>query len=1169
MAGYTRQSLAQILNGEIVSAPPLNAEFNQILAAFNNSTGHKHDGTAAEGPPIDRIADSDQNNLIFVDTSANQINFYVESSAASVGQISIQDGAIVPFTDNDIDLGSSSFEFKDLYIDGTANIDTLAASLIVVEAGTASAASITTTGDTDNGLYFNAANQMSYTSGGVAQVTFKDGSIVPVTDNDIDLGASGAEFKDLYIDGTANIDSLVADTADINGGTIDNTVIGATTPAAATFTNLTVSTGSTINFSGATVSNGGTFTTVTISGGSITGITDLAIADGGTGASTASAARTNLGVAIGTNVQAYDAGLQSISGLTTTADQMIYTTSSDTYATTSLTSAGRALLDDASASAQRTTLGLGTLATQDANSVAITGGTISGISNLSDNGNALPYTFSTTTTDSDPGSGVLRLNNATQNTATEIYIDDEEANAADVSAFIQLLSGGNNPSSVLGTITLRKEFSSESFLQFKVTGVTNASGYTKLTIDNTSFSAASPFSNSDKVFLDINLAGDKGDPGDVTGPASSTDNAVVRWDGTSGGLIQDSSVVIDDSGNVGIGTSSPSTLLDVVGTITAAQYDSTESLPDIKPSLNLDFANVKKLDPRITFTRGSTATYYDGKTFAKAEENLFVDSENFRGSGTNFVPLALSLVDVVDITTGPDGISDADALIPSTDANVHRVRYTISQTGTYTVSLFVKPNGYNYIALSSAGDITNSVVFNITSGSEAVQSTNGTASNGAITASGNGYFRISATLVLGSTLGPYILVMSNATTFNFTGDGTSGIYLWGAQLEQRSALTDYTATTTQPITNYIPALQTAASGEPRFDHDPITGESKGFLIEEQRANLLTYSEQFDNAAWTKGGGSTISANAAVAPNGETTADKLVESGTTSAFTVQRPPAVTGSHTFSVFAKAAERTWLSMRFSGTTNSDAYFNLSTGAVGFLYGCTASVVDFGDGWYRCIVTATVAGIGDQVVIRLASANNTALYTGDGYSGIYIWGAQLEAGSFPTSYIPTVASQVTRSPDAASMTGTNFSSWYRQDEGAFYTAWRAPSYGTNGSIQRGIFGAYADINNRLGLLLTNNNPNAVRGQVVASGTGYALIDNTYTANSDVRTVLAYAADDIELVVDGSSVGTDTSATLPTVSSFGIGNRAGDNYFIGTISRLVYWPKRLSNATLQALTEE
>jgi hypothetical protein len=558
MAGYTRQSLAQILNGEIVSAPPLNAEFNQILSAFNNSTGHKHDGTAAEGPPIDRIADLDQNNLIFVDTSANQINFYVESSAASVGQISIQDGAIVPFTDNDIDLGSSSFEFKDLYIDGTANIDTLAASLIVVEAGTAGAPSITTTGDVDNGLYFNAANQMSYTSGGVAQVTFKDGSIVPVTDNDIDLGASGAEFKDLYIDGTANIDSLVADTVDINGGTIDNTVIGATTPAAATFTNLTVSTGSTINFSGATVSNGGTFTTVTISGGTITGITDLAIADGGTGASTASAARTNLGVAIGTNVQAYDAGLQSISGLTTTADQMIYTTSSDTYATASLTSAGRALLDDASASAQRTTLGLGTLATQDANSVAITGGTISGISNISDPGTSLPYTFSTTTTDSDPGSGIVRFNNATQNAATEIYIDDEDNSGANVSGVIALLAGGNNPSSVLGYVTIRKEFAPENFITMKITTLTSASGYTKLVGTVEASSGATPFSDTDNLYFSIDVSGDKGDPGDISGPGSSTDNAVVRWDGTSGGLIQDSSVVIDDSGNVGIGTTSPS-----------------------------------------------------------------------------------------------------------------------------------------------------------------------------------------------------------------------------------------------------------------------------------------------------------------------------------------------------------------------------------------------------------------------------------------------------------------------------------------------------------------------------------------------------------------------------------------------------------------------------------
>ena len=464
MAGYTRQSSAQILSGEIVSAAPINAEYNQIVSAFDESTGHKHDGTSAEGPPIDRIADADQNNKILIDTGNNHIEFY-------------------------IDTGASTQQFR-----------------------------------------------------------IEDGAIVPITDDDIDLGAVGAEFKDLHLDGTANIDSLVADTADINGGTVDGSVIGGTTPAAATMTDLTAT--GTINFAGATVSNGGTVTTVAINGGTISGITDLAIADGGTAASNASDARDNLGLTIGTNIQAYDAGLQSIAGLTTAADKMIYTTALDTYAVTDLSAAGRALIDDASAGDQRTTLGLGTMATQNANSVAITGGTISGITNLSDTGNTLPFSFSTTITDSDPGSGVFRLDNATQNTATNIYIDDEDSNAVDVSAFIQTLSGGNNPSSILGLVTLRKEFAPEVFLQFKVTGIINAAGYTKLAVTNLSSSTANPFSNSDNVLIDISLSGDKGDAGDITGPVSSTDNAIARWDGTSGNLIQDSSVTIDDSNNL-------------------------------------------------------------------------------------------------------------------------------------------------------------------------------------------------------------------------------------------------------------------------------------------------------------------------------------------------------------------------------------------------------------------------------------------------------------------------------------------------------------------------------------------------------------------------------------------------------------------------------------------
>lgn len=124
--------------------------------------------------------------------------------------------------------------------------------------------------------------------------------------------------------------------------------------------------------------DGATLTNLTITSGTITGITDITIADGGTGASDAANARVNLGVAIGTNVQAYDAGLQSISGLTTAANQGIYATASDTYAVFSLTAAGRALLDDADAAAQRTTLGLGTLATQSGTFAGTHSGTTSG-----------------------------------------------------------------------------------------------------------------------------------------------------------------------------------------------------------------------------------------------------------------------------------------------------------------------------------------------------------------------------------------------------------------------------------------------------------------------------------------------------------------------------------------------------------------------------------------------------------------------------------------------------------------------------------------------------------------------------------------------------------------------------------------------------------------------
>ena len=129
MAGtsYTRQST--IADGNLISASLFNNEYNQIVNAFayasSGTTGHTHDGSAGQGGNISKMGDQDFLNKIEVDSTNNRIGVYVEVSSAAVEQIRVQDGAIVPVTDNDIDLGTSSLEFKDLYIDGTANIDSL------------------------------------------------------------------------------------------------------------------------------------------------------------------------------------------------------------------------------------------------------------------------------------------------------------------------------------------------------------------------------------------------------------------------------------------------------------------------------------------------------------------------------------------------------------------------------------------------------------------------------------------------------------------------------------------------------------------------------------------------------------------------------------------------------------------------------------------------------------------------------------------------------------------------------------------------------------------------------------------------------------------------------------------------------------------------------------
>src|SRR6056300_1685912 len=232
MAGYIRQST--FVDGDTITAALFNNEYNQLVNAFSNTSGHKHDGTTAEGPVIGLIGDAGEtspNNKVLIDTTNNYIEFYVEVASAPVQQLYIADGAIIPVTDSDVDLGTTSLRFKDTYTDTvttTGNVD-IGGNLTVT--GNATISGNLTFGDADTDS-INLAAEI-------------DSDIIPNTDGTYDLGSATKEWQDLYIDGTANIDSLVADTADINGGTIDGATIATS--------DITVGAGKTLDVSAGTL----------------------------------------------------------------------------------------------------------------------------------------------------------------------------------------------------------------------------------------------------------------------------------------------------------------------------------------------------------------------------------------------------------------------------------------------------------------------------------------------------------------------------------------------------------------------------------------------------------------------------------------------------------------------------------------------------------------------------------------------------------------------------------------------------------------------------------------------------------------------------------------------------------------------------------------------------
>lgn len=368
-------------------------------------------------------------------------------------------------------------------------------------------------------------------------------------------------------------------------------------------------------------------------------------------------------------------------------------------------------------------------------------------------------------------------------------------------------------------------------------------------------------------------------------------------------------------------------------------------------------------------------------------------------------------------------------------------------------------------------------------------------------------------------------------------------------------------------------IESISSGQPRFDYDPVTHVCKGLLIEEQRTNLLTYSEQFDNAGWVKLNAS-ISANATTAPDGTLTADKFVENTLNAEHYLDPSVSVTSgvTYTYSVVAKAADQSILQMRtVVNFPDASSRFDLSAGTVssnGHGAG-NAGIVSLGNGWYRCYVTATANGTGPGVTRLQLWRLGTPIYQGDGTSGIYIWGAQLEAGAFPTSYIPTTSAQVTRAADLMSMTGKNFSDWYMKDEGTFVC--EAVLDDTNRSSTPVLMGVCSDGYSNSMYLSMLSGTSMVNTSIVANNIDYTsgTLSSTINKGKPFCVAMSYKKNNVAYCMDGATVLIDSTAEIPNATQMGIGKAPWGNssYLNGHISRLTYYPRRLSNAQLQAFT--
>ena len=552
----------------------------------------------------------------------------------------------------------------------------------------------------------------------------------------------------------------------------------------------------------------------------------------------------------------------------------------------------------------------------------------------------------------------------------------------------------------------------------------------------------------------------------------------------------------------------------------------------------------------FTFSRGTdTATRVNASGLIEKErENLLYHSNNFTYTWTNTRTTEASGY------AGYDGTNDAWALIGTAVDSTHLIVQNVTLTASVvTFSVYVKAGAKDYCILRLDDGTPDYAYFDLSTGTKGTISVDYIDST--ITSVGSGWYRVSVTKL--ATAGTNVAVIYPAEFDNdptYLGDGvTEDLYMQNSQINYGLVPQEYvdspsSSSVSEGITDNLPRLDYSGGAS-----------CPSLLLEPSRTNLVPYSEYFNASGWNQIR-ATITDNVAISPEGVQNAAKIVSTAVNNSHYIRRDVASTTGVCY-VFAKADDFTFLKLATNAHSFSPTFFNLTTGEItpSALY--DADIEEYENGWWKCIIKPTDAFT--QFFVENAGDSASASHLGDGVKGVFIYGAQVEAGSYPTSYIPTYGTSASRAGDSCSKTG--ISSLIGQTEGTLFIEMKDLVWRSSASRIIGISDGTQQ--NRV-ILLTGQTSNTLRA-IVTTGNVLQTSTTASATFGNVKLAIAYSSAGGVVYSNGSQILSFGAISVPACSALYIEMVEDGTLFPadGKNTQALLFKTRLTDAELAALT--